>query len=238
MNRFVIITPGRSGSTYLARTLNQHQEVECEEEVFNRSENYNGSFNHFITKSLLNRAIAFFFNRESLSTFKANWPLRWLLSRFLKSKVHLRKWYGFKLSLDQLFAYPQLFAILKSSYKVIYVARLDKRRVVLSLLASRKTGNYSTFDGEKISLDPVKVKSMIIELEKQEAKFKSYFKKKLEITTHDLFHHMTISFRRIEEYLSLSTSIKAKASKQVRPDDLAEWVENIDEIEMYLQARD
>ena len=144
MTQFVIITPGRSGSTFLARTLKQHPEVHCEEEIFNRAVHDEGSFNHFVQSKGFYRLVGFLFNREKLSTGAWNMPLKWLISRFLRTKDGGNR--GFKISLDQLFAYPQLFSLL-SPYRIIYLNREDRHRMVLSLLAARKTGNYESFSG-------------------------------------------------------------------------------------------
>ena len=236
MNRFVIITPGRSGSTFLAQTFNQHPEIFCEEEIFNRSENYDGSFNHYLSTNFFRRSLSFLFNRERLSRSPANFPLRVLLAQFLKSKRKHEAIYGFKVSLDQLFAYPQLFPLLRSSFEIIYLTRLDKLRVVLSLLASRKTGTYDTYTEEKVRLSPGEVKTMLEEIDHQEQQTKAFFSQRLEIAYRDLFNNPAATFRRIEGFLSLDNPLEPIPTKQVRPDNLAEWVENIDEIEMYLKT--
>ncbi len=236
MKPFVIITPGRSGSTFLAKTLNQHPEISCEEEIFNRSQFYKGTFNHFLSSNPIRRTLAFFFNREQLSTTSFNLPLRWLLLQFLKSKKQDVRNYGFKISLDQLFAYPQLFSILKPNFLVLYLSKADKLRVVLSLLAARKTGSYETFSGEKVVLDPVKVKSSLRTIQRQEKQCKAFFLQRLDIGTNDLFNNSKVTFQRIQRFLSLEKEIESGPSKQLRSDNLSEWVENIDEIEMYLKT--
>ena len=231
MMRFVIITPGRSGSTFLAKTLNQHPQVHCEEEIFDRSVSDSSSFNAFVSSGLLKKTIGFFFNREKLSVLRVNLPLKMLITSFLRRKNH--DFYGFKISLDQLFAYPQLFEVL-SSYKVIYLTRGDKLRMVLSLLVARKRGNYERFQGSKVALDPTEVKRRLEETLEWERQCLERFSNALLVKAEELFEDQLNSLDHIRKHLGLNESILPVESKKAHPDSIADWVENFDEIENYL----
>ena len=230
-NKFVIITPGRSGSTFLARTLNEHPEVSCEEEIFNRSVHDPGSFNAFLADNLYYRFLGFWFNREMTSTWKVNIPLQWLIKKFLQTKPASPK--GFKVSLDQLFAYPQLFKIL-SSYRVIYLTREDKTRMVLSLLAARRTGNYYAFDGTKVTLEPSQVKSQLHQLLDWEKKCLELLRPGLVLKTKELFENQELTFERMQDYLQLTAPLTPIESSRTHPSTITEWVENYEEIVEYL----
>ncbi|MEM0938442.1 MAG: sulfotransferase [Bacteroidota bacterium] len=234
----MIITPGRSGSTFLAQTLNQHSEIVCEGEIFNRTEFYEGSFNHFLQINPLRRTIAFLFNRERLSTSKSNYPLEWLIRQFHNQKRTDERLYGFKISLDQLFAYPQLISVLKSSYKIIYLTREDKTRLVLSLMTARKTGNYEKFGGRHVYFAPVKVKQQLDLILKQERNCRDLLPESFELTYEQLVGNRANSLLRISNYLELKVGIPPQPSttQKAHPENISDWVENIDEIERYLKA--
>ncbi|MEM6736436.1 MAG: sulfotransferase [Bacteroidota bacterium] len=235
---FVIITPGRSGSTFLAQTLNQHSEIVCEGEIFNRAEFYEGSFNHFLQVNPLRKTIAFLFNRERLSTSKINYPLEWLIQQFHSQKRTDKKRYGFKISLDQLFAYPQLISVIKTSCKIIYLTREDKTRLVLSLMTARKTGNYEKFGGRHVYFAPRKVKQQLNLILKQERNCRDLLPGSFELTYEQLVRDQANSFLRISNYLELKEGIPTQSSnaQKAHPENISDWVGNIDEIERYLRA--
>ena len=235
MIRFVIVTPGRSGSTFLAKSLNQHAEVNCEQEIFNRSVHTPGSFNAFIASRIIYRFIGFFFNRERLSTSLLNLPLKWLIKQFLHLCSDANKIYGFKISLDQLFAYPQLLKFL-AEYKIIYLTREDKQRMVLSLLTARQTGNYESFSGEKVTLNPALVKDQLYELLGWEKLCLEKFPNVLYLTSENLFSNSEATFEKIQNHLGLSNQIMPIKSTKTHPDSISEWIENYAEIENYLQS--
>lgn len=231
MSRFVIITPGRSGSTFLAKTLDEHPDIQCDEEIFNRSVNYEGSFNAFIASRLIYSVTGFFFNREKLSTSSLNFPLQWLIGKFLKGK-HVSR-YGFKISLDQLFAYPQLHDLLRK-YKVIYLTREDKQRMVLSLLAARQTGNYDSFNGEKVRLDPHTVKHHLNELLTWEKQCLNHFKELLLLSAEQLFAEQEITLKSIQDFLELKETLIPIQSSRTHPESISDWIENYEEVENFL----
>lgn len=230
MSRFVIITPGRSGSTFLAKSLNQHPEIQCEEEIFNRSANYKGSFNAFLASDRIYRVQGFLFNRERLSTLNLNLPLKWLITKFLKEKPATH--YGFKISLDQLFAYPQLLSLL-ATFKVIYLTRVDKKRMVLSLLAARQTGNYDAFRGVKVRLEPSGVKHLFSQLLAWEKQCLNHFKDLKLINAELLFAAQEMTLKSIQDYLELKGTLTPIRSSRTHPESISEWVENYEEIDAF-----
>ena len=229
----MIITPGRSGSTFLARTLGQHPEIACEEEIFNRSRKDEGSFQAFITSNTFYQLVGFWFNREKLSTLSFNLPLKWLVGKFLSEKASSN--YGFKISLDQLYAYPLLFEKL-DNWKVIYLTREDKKRMVLSLLAARKTQNYERFAGEKVTLNPIEVKRELKQLLEWEEDCSSRVNDAIYLTSEALFEEQTRTLNKIKEHLHLKEPIEAVQSLRTHPESIADWIENYGEIEKYLQT--
>ncbi|WP_109830650.1 Stf0 family sulfotransferase [Reichenbachiella versicolor] len=236
---FVIITPGRSGSWYLLETLDNYEDISMDGEVFDRSIYENNSFNVFLRSNLLNRLIAFLFNRQSFSRSRFNFPLKYLIQSYLlpgeSSHLGLK---GFKISLDQLEAYPQVEKCLAdSNCKAIYLNREDKLIHAVSFLRARKTGLYNIKKKDinvgKIRLNPEQVISQIAESECQEKAFfeRGRFKKVVSISYESLFEDQITTLSSIRAFLDLPIAeMKKSTFVQVTPSKTEEWLENWQEI--------
>lgn len=222
MLRFVIITPGRSGSSYLVDILNHHPQIDCRQELFNRSNYSEDSFNGYC----LGKTAAFVFNRERLSKNPINFPLQLLISAYL-SKIE-GDGFGFKISLDQLEAYPQLVKILKKRhYKIIYLTRKDKLRLAVSMLKAKMTQNFDGYDERKIYIDPAMVKKEMLHIASMEAR---YQKQQLGGLVLD-FERLSDSFDRIIAHLKIAEfTFQWNASGRLNPESMANWVQNWAEI--------
>ncbi len=84
--KFVIVTPGRSGSEHLSETLNNYSDIIVEGEVFNRANHAEDTFSTFVSSKIGFRLLGFLFNREKLSRLKWNKPLSYLIRSFFKKK--------------------------------------------------------------------------------------------------------------------------------------------------------
>lgn len=170
MKKFVILTYGRTGSTYLSLWLNQHAEVRCHSELFNRSNFDPDSFNYFCRAKPTRRALAFLFKREKLSGSSYNLPLNYLLTSYFQSlygqagfpapwntmdeKGKLLQYptssvttVGFKLPYDQLYSYRYLETWLaKEDVRIIHLVRHNLLQVALSFASVRHHGFYHTED--------------------------------------------------------------------------------------------
>ena len=105
---FVILTPGRSGSTHLAESLNACSDISVHDEIFNRSAYTEGTLNHYI-QGETSSFFRFLFHREKTSSLPINYPLKRQITRFLssgRSKSAVAGKQGFRLTNDQLEAYP------------------------------------------------------------------------------------------------------------------------------------
>ncbi|MEM6642333.1 MAG: hypothetical protein AAF616_05095 [Bacteroidota bacterium] len=138
---------------------------------------------------------------------------------------------GFKVSLDQLFAYPILISLLQN-HTIIYLTRIDKLRMTLSLLAARKSGNYDRFSGKKIELAADEVKSTMQQLKTWENKVLAQLTPEYKLAFESLFgDSQTLIFQDISYLLKLSTAVHPAPSRQAYPDDISEWIKNFEEIE-------
>ena len=232
MKSFVIITPGRSGSTYLCKLLDLHPELVCEEEIFNRSRNDSKSLMGFSSQSfpLLNR----FFNRDLTLSMSWNWILAWIWRRFLKKKWKSTSYYGFKITIDQLEAYPSLLDFIANRSKVILLTRKDKLRQTLSLIKARKTDNYDGFESKPLSFDT----NQVLELHFKHWEWENSIKEKaieyIIIEAESLFDNPKPTLKRILEFLNvdpLSEILENAESKRLNPKDMNKWVTNFRDIQ-------
>ncbi len=241
---FVIITPGRSGSDHLSETLKGYDDITVAGEIYNQSNDEQDSFNRFISSSKVRSIIGLLFNRQKLAGRKINYPLKYLGSKFLHlpilptSAVH-----GFKLTLDQLNAYPFLLDKIKANrVKIIYLYREDRLAQVLSLIKARKTGVYQTTatspTSSRTEFDPQIVKNQYYELIGWENDLLELLKTDtfLKLTYETLFSHYEDKLDQIREFLGLAKAPLPIFSsyKKLNKSNLSEWVNNLEDIKAAL----
>ena len=241
---FVIITPGRSGSEHLRETLTGYNDINLAGEIFNQSNYEKDSFNRFIKSSKVSAIIGFFFNRQKLSDRKINFPLKYLASKFLQQPtLPISTVNGFKLTLDQLKAYPFLLDIIKvNRMKIIYLYREDRLAQVLSLIKARQTGVYQTTATSPTTnptqFDPQVVKKQYHELLDWEKNLLESLKTDtfLKLTYETLFSHYEDKLDQIREFPGQAKAPLPILSslKKVNKSNLSEWVTNLDDIKAVL----
>ena len=106
--------------------------------------------------------------------------------------------------------------------------------MVLSLLAARTTGNYDAFDGTKVTLEPLRVKSQLHQLLEWEKKCLEFLRHGLVFKTKELFEEQELTFERMQDYLQLTAPLTPIESSRTYPSTITEWVENYEEIVEYL----
>lgn len=240
---FVIITPGRSGSDHLSETLNNYPDIEMDGEIFNRSRHGPATFNLFLKSLLLYRIISYFFNREKISIFRFNFPLNFLISGFLNKKAFSLPLKGFKLTLDQLHAYPFLLKyILKNNIKIIYLGRKDRLAMALSHVHARDTGKYYTRTTRNSShlyfFDTIEVVKLYQQIKSWEAGLftkllpETYYK----VNYEELWNCYEQILAEIRAFLGLANPLTPKFSslKKGNPEKLEDWVENLEAIKAAL----
>lgn len=235
--RFLLITPGRSGSTHLRETLNTIEGLLLKDELFNRANEELDSFHHYINKKWHRKIIGFVSNRESISTNSMNFTLSGLVQGFLNDFLNVNSVQdvlGFTVSLDQWYAYPQIHTHIKD-WKLIYLTRKDLLRLSLSLMKARSDGNYEIPDGKTIALDPEMVKHHVDLFEEWERDFLEGVKPDLILYYEELFNDYSGNIKKIGDSLELGpVEFSVSNLQQVNPKDTSQWVSNFDEIKAYL----
>jgi len=240
---FVIITPGRSGSEHLSETLHNHPDIQMDGEIFNRSNESSNGLRSFVRSNHTRRALSYVFNRERLSRYPVNLPLQRLIDDFLIARHTSAKAFksGFKITLDQLYAYPYLFKYIKqNNIRIIYLTRKDLLAVVLSLLQARKTGIYinrediPAMGGEPVLFNVNKVQALYHTIADQQKRLYEYMKHMtcLHIYYEELFSHYRSHLTNIQRFLELSVirELPQSTIKKIHPANLSLWVKNLDEI--------
>ncbi len=243
---FVIITPGRCGSEHLSETLNYFGDITMDGEIFNRNNYSSDSFNHHLRKDTIRSLIGFFFNREKLSRYWMNIPLHFAIQRFLSNDSFSKSSIvGFKLSLDQLHAYPYILYILsKKKCRIIYLYREDKLSQVLSLIKARNTGEYHyreernarktyNFNVKQVGKQYQQLIQWESSLMHQLANEDSYT-----LSYESLFSAYPTHINAIRSFLNLSESESFQYSSLIKGNSarLEEWVSNIEEIKKELAS--
>ena len=239
-----VITPGRCGSEHLSETLNNFEDISVDGEIFNRTNFTSDSFNHYLKAKKSRQIVGYFFNRGKLSPYRINIPLRRVVHSFLQNDtrdISVRR--GFKLSLDQLDAYPYtLDTLLKGKCRVIYLNRENRLAQVLSLIKARETDRYHfrekqnhdlyTFDvqqvGEQYQQIAIWENQLLHQLENNDFFTLSY---------EALFNDYQTQVDAIRDFLNLAETEVVTYSSLVKgnPDKLDTWVSNIKEIEESVQ---
>lgn len=244
-NSFIIITPGRCGSEHVLETLSSYDDLKVDGEVFNRTNHQTGSFNDFINRSPTRKVMGFLCNREKISRQSLNFPLQKLISSFLTKRESEPLTAGFKLTLDQLFAYPYLLNQL-ADYQIIYLGRQNWLEQVLSLLKARQSGIYHVHQkGREIQschFDPKLVLKMI----QQQREWENLLLQTLgnqsimKLTYENLFKKYQDAILSIREFLNLPVTLPSSTSTLVKshPNGAKEWVTNFDEIQQFLKIND
>ena len=237
---FVIITPGRCGSEHLSETLNHYEDITVDGEIFNRSNYGSNSFNDYLRKSAFRLVFGFVFNRGRLSRYQVNFPLRYAINKFLRSNhCGTSSISGFKLTLDQLHAYPYILDILlKKECKIIYLYREDKLAQVLSLVKARNTGQYHsrvknntseayTFDVEQVSRQYWQLMEWECNLMRRLKNVSFY-----SLSYESLFEAYQQSIDAIRAFLNLPKSDIVCYSNLLKsnPSELKAWVSNLEEL--------
>lgn len=236
---FVIITPGRSASEHLSETLSNYSDLTMEGEIFNRSNCSDESFNRFLQTKLSYKILAFFFNREKLSNWEINFPMKFIINHFLKCNSVLSRKTGFKLTLDQINSYPFVLSyILRNKIKIIYLFRKDLLALTLSLIKARRMQYYQTRIPETsaslFSFDVEEVKTNYFKIKNWEINLLNLLPEKLSflLSYEELFKQYEQKLFEIRDFLNLKRVPTPEVSdiRKINPMNLESWVENLNEI--------
>jgi LPS sulfotransferase NodH len=241
--KFIILTHGRSGSTYLQQLLDSHPDIACAEELFNVSNKSENSFYTFCRRTY--PLLSFFFLRGKISSSAPNFPLRFLLQNYLEGfySIQSKPIVGFRLIYNQLLHYHALGRwIVKNKIPIIHLQRKNELKVVVSLLKAQATGVYSSSSNEtsthsRIRLQPENILRTLVQLSQEKVACEKIvrFNPTLNISYEDLFEKQAPIIREIMKFLDANDrSLTQPDIVKTNPDRLSDVLENYDEVKLAL----
>jgi len=175
------------------------------------------------------------FNRDATLSASWNVVLSFLWKRFLRIKHDVAAVYGFKITFDQLEAYPGLFDYLNDHFKIIFLSREDKLRQTLSLVKARITENYDEFHSNPIDFDVNQVLEQHFIIWRWEEKIQKQATDIHSITTEELFNDPKSALRKLLSFLEvdpLDHLLNDVASDRLNPMETEKWVMNYEDIQI------
>lgn len=187
MNKFVLLTTERSGSTFIQLWLNSHLNVRFHGEVFSRHYEAADGIRAYCESSRIRRLFNNSVGRGRFTKLLYSFIMNWFGKRFLKElfynptfsapwtdmtteawkeyqpreNIDQANWVGIKIWYNQLLEYNFLQGwIVNQNVAIIHLIRENALKLLLSREMSKKTNEYQ-FGSEKIKpklfLDPGKV---------------------------------------------------------------------------------
>jgi LPS sulfotransferase NodH len=242
-SKFIILTHGRTGSTYLHQLLDSHPCIRCEGEIFNIT---NASDNSFATFAQTHYpTLSYFFLRGKISGSSLNYPLNFLIRKYLaqfygsapKPKI------GFKLIYDQLLYFrPLINWVVTESIPIIHLQRVNILKAAVSLLQARKTGVYISTPGssgakEKVTIRPALIVNTITGLSKEKSRAETLLRNNpmLNVTYEDLFAKQSGTLEQIVDFLGAkNSSFHIPDIVKTNPEKISDMLANYDELKQSL----
>jgi LPS sulfotransferase NodH len=243
-NRFIILTHGRAGSTYLQHLLSSHPLVACDDEIFNVSNTGENSFYSFSKHQ--HPTLSYFFLRESISRSSLNLPLAYLFKEYLKKFYSKEKEKtGFRLIYDQLLYYrPLVDWVTQEHIPIIHLQRSNPLKAIISLIKARETGVYtatsqSLVNEQKFKINPTQVLNQLNKLLKEKSQCQSLLRDNpmLNLTYEDLFEDQSPTIQRIMDFLGITDPLFHMPDiVKLNPEKISELLENYEEVKQALSG--
>ncbi len=218
-SKFVIISQGRSGSTYLNDLLNDHPRLSSYGE-FLLLEDFKGIISYFYT----------FLQRKAS-------PSKFSKTNFYESDV-----IGFKLLYYQLDKNPDLLNFFKKRrVSVLHLIRKNFIRRHLSLVIAFNNNKFFTFKEENLKKVVVNCKKILSEMDSYSTEIKILSKrlrgqKRIIIYYEDLCKNKNKELGKIQKFLGVSVEKLSSNLIKQNPFLIKEMVENYDELEKTLRG--
>jgi LPS sulfotransferase NodH len=240
-NKFIILTHGRAGSTFLQQLLDSHPSVECHDEIFNVSNTNVNSFYNFCRRHY--PTLCYFFLREKLANSLLNFPLAFLFRRYINQISNVDNTVGFRLVYDQLLYYrPLRNWVTKNKIPVIHLHRVNLLKAAVSLLKAQESGVYvatsrSTMKPQKINLSPQWILSTLDTLVKQKSKCENIIRNSpiLSLAYENFFEDQPLAVAEIIKFLGIKDpSFKKPDVVKLNPEKMIDFLENYEEVKQAL----
>jgi len=241
MTNFIIFTTQRSGSTVLARTLDEHPEIFCAGELFQTSKEIHHPEWHFS---------AWGFNSKNHAVQRLNKLINYPNVRFC-SIPHIKKFYavnekgekarGFKLMFTQVKTSPHLWKYFKqANIKVIVLVRNNVFKTILSRYRKAENRIAHTIEDETPSIQfYVPGENLINQMQELERVNKNLIKfsegmQRLIINYED-FEYWNELMYKVQTFLNVTPISSEPVLKKVGATRWQDEVENFSEIEQLLE---
>lgn len=241
MEKFVIISIPRSGSTVLTRTLDNHPEIFCAGELFNTSKDIHHPEFHFASWGSNSKKHSVQFINRIINY--VNHRLRSVphIKSFYCNKVKNKKAMGFKLMLSNIKTAPYLWRyIKKENIKVIVLIRSNVFKIALSRYRKAKSRVAHITEGQIPSkLFHVPADKLINQMKEIEnanynlIKFSEGMNRM--IVVYSDFYNWEETINKIEDFLCVKNIALVPALKKIAAANWQNEVENYKEIEQLLQ---
>jgi len=241
MERFIIFTTQRSGSTVLTRTLDEHPEIFCAGEIFHEINDIHHAEWHFPSWSLSEK-------NKTLRKFDKviNYP-----NQRLRAVSHIKKFYaaaepgekarGFKLMVSHMRTMPFLWDYLKKeNVKVIVLIRQNIFKTALSRLRKDKTRmphlSGAQIDSTSIRIAPEKLLKQLNYLENVNKQLTEYSEgmNRL-ILYYEDFGAWDIMLNKVFDFLHVSGFTLQPVLNKLSNKDWRGEVKNFQEIEQLMK---
>ena len=237
--KFIILTHGRAGSTFLQQLLDSHSSITCYEEIFNASGNGPENFYSFCKRQY--PKLSYLFLRGKISKSSLNFPLAVLFRKYIEhlySASEVKK-IGFKLIYDQLlYCRPLMSWVVENSIPIIHLQRTNVLKATISLIIAHDTGIYvsssvSFKKGQKVSVSPARILHELNQLSKQKLQCESLTQNNPTLTVNyeDLFDNQTLTIQQIMDFLGITNpSFQTPDIVKTNAEKISEFVENYEAI--------
>lgn len=243
--KFIILSGGRSGSTYLQQLLDSHPTVTCYDEIFNVTNAQSHSFGTFCKKQF--PITSWMFLRGKISKWPFNFPLRFLFQQYIKFLFQEKQnpAVGFKLTYDQLLHYNAIESWLKTnSVSVIHLQRKNPLKAAISLLKAKASGIYTVTSNDnpqnkKINIRPSEILDELKRQINEKLKCEEIIQNKRTITIYyeDLFGKQSETIQTVAAFLKIDNNSFTKPDiAKTNPQNLTDVLENYEEVKKLLQG--
>jgi len=232
-DKFIILTAGRTGSSYIRLWLNNHPHIRAHSEIFSRFYGSKDGFNYYnkaLTKKIIlyyafknrltNQIVKRFLSQKNIdqylndlyldSSFSGPWTQIENWDKYHKKQEDLIRTVGFKISYDQLRDFNYLTKyIQETNLKVIHLLRQNILEQLVSLLAAKKRKIFhSNTELKQISilLDPQKTINMLDKIKKEQNKYRTMYSTSnpyIEITYENFFNSYEETSKKIFRFLEV-----------------------------------
>jgi hypothetical protein len=241
MNKFIIFTTQRSGSTVLSRTLDEHPEIFCAGELFQTSEEIHHPEWHFSSWGL---------NSKSHLVQRLNKIINYPNLRFC-SIPHVKQFYatnekgekakGFKLMFTHIKTAPHLWEYLKqTNTKVLVLIRNNVFKTILSRYRKAENRVAHTITAEALSVQfYVPAETLICQMHQLEKVNNSLIKFSEDMQRHVInyedFGDWDNLMHEVQTFLNVTPISMKPVLKKVGAVRWQDEVENFSEIEQLLK---